>query len=360
MKTSIILALAVMIVFLFTKVYYSTAHQPSVKSVKEGQPSGTYHSGNLNLEPASEKYRYESLQLYPIIASQVFLLHHQELGPYLSLHEALDQKKIIVTELTTKENRRTDAADLQEEEAGFDVAEVNRLFVENVSSNTIIILGGEVIRGGKQDRMIAEDFMIMPHNGKIDIAVYCVEHGRWSGSDADAVFSIVMDVAPNKVRRAAKQAAPQEEIWAEIQELNEDLDVNAPTQALGSAVSDSKMETSMQPYKDHLGKIEWPQRVVGVIAVMGNEILGLDVFAKHDLFIKYFPSLLSSYCSDAYGHRDSGMMPYEEVQSFFNILIRSEQLFEKRIQENGTQLKHKEFRIHAAVYGDVNKNKDKR
>lgn len=165
--------------------------------------------------------------------------------------------------------------------------------------------------------------MILPHSGKVDIAVYCVEHGRWEVTDADQIFSIAMDVAPNRVRRAAKESAAQEEVWAEIEELSEDFDVRAPTQALVSAVADSKFEKSIQPYKHHLEKIDWPQSVVGVIAVMGKEFVGVDVFAQHQLFIKYYPSLLSSYSSDAYAHRDSTVIPYTEVQFFLKKLIRT-------------------------------------
>jgi len=355
MKTTIILAVAVMIVLLCIRVYQTPGKQPTVHVHQVAQHSiAIYHSENLYTEPPSEKYRYSSLQLYPIFASPFFHTYHQHLGPYLSLQEALDQKKIVITELTGKEDQRTTPSATEEQDHVLDEAEVNRLFVENMSSDTIIILGGEVIRGGKQDRMIAQDFMVLPHSGKIDIAVYCVEHGRWTGSEvlADANFEIVMDVAPNKIRKAAKADAPQEKVWEEVADLNRGLDVSAPTEALASAVADSKMKESIQPYKKQLEKIDWPETVVGVIAVMGNEIVGLDVFAQHHLFIKYYPSLLSSYCSDAYTLRDSTMMPYAEVQSFLNTLISNEAAFDKRIREHGTQLEHHGYRIHGAVYGD--------
>ncbi len=161
-----------------------------------------------------------------------------------------------------------------------------------------------------------------------------------------------MDVAPNKVRKAAKADAAQEKVWDEIADLNKDLEVSAPTEALASGLADGDMEESIQPYKKQLEKIDWPESVVGVIAVMGNEIVGLDVFAQHQLFIKYYPSLLSSYCSDAYALRDSAMTPYAEVQTFLNTLISNETAFDKRIREHGTQLEHHGYRIHGAVYGD--------
>ena len=353
MKTTIILAVAVMIVLLYVRVYQTPGKQPTVYVHQVAQHSlAIYHSENLYIERPSEKYRYGSLQLYPIIATPFFLNYHRQLGPYLSLQEALEQKKILVTELTGKVDQRIAPSARGEQDQTLDEADVNTLFVENISSDTIIILGGEVVRGGKQDRMIAEDFMILPHSGKLDIEVYCVEHGRWAAADATADFEMAMDVAPHKVRRAAKAEAAQQEVWEKVADLNNDLEVIAPTDALASGLANGKMKESIQPYKKQLEKIDWPENVVGVIAVMGNEIVGLDIFAQHQLFIKYYSSLLSSYCSDAYALRDNAIKPYSDVQSFLNTLISNEAAFDKHIRENGTQLEHHGYRIHGAVYGD--------
>lgn len=363
MKTTIILIVVIVITLVCIRTYHTPEQQPAAHRLPADrqvhqvalQSLAIYSSENLHIEPSSEKYRYESLQLYPIYASTFFLTHHQHLGPYISLQEALEQKKIIITELTEPIQRADTSVIIEQDHAG-DEAEVNRLFVENISSDTIIILGGEVVRGGKQDRMIAQDFMLLPHSGKVDIAVYCVEHGRWAPSDETIFFSVAMDVAPNKVRRAVAEALPQEKVWEEVEKLNEDLEVTAPTEALASAMNDIEMKESIHPFKEHLDSIDWPKNVVGVIAVMGNEIVGLDIFAQHQLFVKYYPNLLSSYSSDAPDNyrdaaRDSVMMLYTEAQSFLNTLITTEAALDQRIQERGTQLKHNGFRIHFAAYG---------
>jgi hypothetical protein len=108
MKTTAILAAAVMIVLLCMRVYHIPGQPPTVHVHQVAQQSiDLYHSENLYIELPSEKYRYASLQLYPIFASPFFLTHHQHLGPYLSLQEALDQKKIVITELTGKEDQHT-------------------------------------------------------------------------------------------------------------------------------------------------------------------------------------------------------------------------------------------------------------
>src|SRR5688572_7244380 len=73
MKTTIILAVAVMIVLLCIRVYQTPGQQPTVHVHQVAQHSiAIYHSENLYTEPPSEKYRYSSLQLYPIFASSFF------------------------------------------------------------------------------------------------------------------------------------------------------------------------------------------------------------------------------------------------------------------------------------------------
>jgi hypothetical protein len=351
MKSPIILIVVVVMVLMSLKAYRTPdpttavpVHQVALHSI------AIYSSENLRIEPPSEKYRYQALQLYPIYASTFFLTHHQHLGPYLSLQEAMEQKKIVIIELTEERTQPADTTIMAEDDGGS--AEVNRLFVENISSDTIIILGGEIVRGGKQDRMIARDFMIPPHSGKLDIAVYCVEHGRWAPTDETVFFSIAEDVAPSKVRKAAADIAPQEKVWEEVKNLNEDLEVHAPTEALASALDDVDMKKSTEPYKENLGSIDWPANVVGVIAVMGTEIVGLDIFAQHELFTKYYPSLLSSYSSDAHEDRDDARVPHVEVQSFLTALISDEASLDKRMNEQGTQLKHNGYRIHVADYSE--------
>lgn len=358
MKASIIFIVVVVMVLISLKAYRTPDQQTAVHILTADKQVhqvdlhslAIYSSENLSIDPPSEKYRYESLQLYPIYASTFFLTHHQHLGPYLSLKEAMDQNKIVIMELTEQRPQPADTTVIYDD--ADDRAEVNRLFVENISSDTIIILGGEVVRGGKQDRMIAQDFIVMPHSGKVDIAVYCVEHGRWTPSDETVFFSVAMDVAPNKVRKAATDIEPQAKVWEEVKTLNEDLEVHAPTEALASAMEDVDMSKSIQPYKEHLESISWPRNVVGVVAVMGNEIVGLDIFAQPQLFTKYYPNLLSSYCSDAHEDGNAATMPYGEVQSFLTTLISNESALDKRINERGTHLKNSGYRIHVAAYGD--------
>lgn len=350
MKTTLVLLLliggGIVLVWVYKPAKASLTPTLEYNSISHN-PGQWYDTALLHLERPLDQHRYEDLQLYPIYASQIFLLHHQPLGPYTSLQDGLARKKIVITEITDKTSGRSNSSSSLE----VDNAEVNRLFVENVSADTVIILGGEIIRGGKQDRMIAQDLMVMPHSGKVDINVFCVEHHRWTPDENTSYeFSQAMDVAPNKVRKAAYAKEGQGKVWEEVHELNESFDTNTSTGTLADAVNNEEMKVSVQAYKDRLGKINWSDNVVGIVAIRGNEVVGLDIFAQHSLFKNYYSSLLGSYCSDVQEVSVDESKRFEEVQALFSELLGSEESIERYLTEQGTQLKHGRNRIHLAGY----------
>jgi len=91
----------------------------------------------------------------------VFLIHgkDQTNKTFLTLQEALAQKKVRV----------------------YETKDVNELAIRNLSNQDIYVQAGDIVRGGDQDRMISVDFIVPPKSGRMPIAAFCVEHGRWSG-----------------------------------------------------------------------------------------------------------------------------------------------------------------------------------
>src|SRR5260370_247144 len=91
----------------------------------------------------------------------IFLIHGKGTLPgreFLTLQEALEQKKIVVHETQT----------------------VNELSVENVAPDVeVFIQAGDIVKGGQQDRVLAYDLVVPGKSGKVPIASFCVEAGRW-------------------------------------------------------------------------------------------------------------------------------------------------------------------------------------
>src|SRR6476620_6515840 len=140
----------------------------------------SYRTIEFNLQDSTniKSLTYKNLRLYPIKAKAAFKEGTKQIGHYTPLKTALESRKIVITE---KENSR-------------EGAEVNTLYVQNNSADTIYLMAGEVIQGGKQDRVIGQDMILIPKSGKKKLAVYCVEHGRWtsasSGNEFKSYFSV--------------------------------------------------------------------------------------------------------------------------------------------------------------------------
>jgi hypothetical protein len=41
------------------------------------------------------------------------------------------------------------------------------------------LLAGEIVTGGKQDRIIGKDRLVPAESDPVDLSVFCVEPGRW-------------------------------------------------------------------------------------------------------------------------------------------------------------------------------------
>src|SRR5688500_10703019 len=117
-----------------------------------------YNTINLTVSPDESSViplTYKNLRLVPVHANDIFLLSHQGLGNYTNLKDAIEGGKIVISEMPSGET-------------------VNTLFAENVSRDTLFLMAGEIVQGGKQDRMIAKNFLIAPGE-KVDLSAFCVE-----------------------------------------------------------------------------------------------------------------------------------------------------------------------------------------
>ena len=59
---------------------------------------------------------------------------------------------------------------------------VSRLLVEKRKGTALFTLGGTIIHGGRQDRMIGPDVVLDTKMTKAYVMTYCIEQSRWKGS----------------------------------------------------------------------------------------------------------------------------------------------------------------------------------
>src|SRR4029077_10273059 len=96
-----------------------------------------------------------------------------------------------------------------------DSAQVNQLVLVNNSKRPLILLAGEVVTGGKQDRVVGKDRIVPAESDPVDLAVFCVEHGRWieSSTKFDTHASVMLQPS---VRMKAMADKDQQKVWDEV------------------------------------------------------------------------------------------------------------------------------------------------
>lgn len=292
-----------------------------------------YNKANLKLEPGSaqSKYHYQNLQLYPIRANATFVNAHKELSKFITLKDAIDKKKVAITESNG--------------------GEVNSLFIENVSKDTVMILSGEVVQGGKQDRMVAQDVILYPHSGKKDISVFCVEHGRWQPKESGMEFKKYYSISSNEVRKAATVKKNQQEVWDKVAETTTKNKATTSTGTLTALKESGDFSKELKQYTDYFNSMIFNEGdVIGVIAVSGDQVLGCDMFATHELFGKHYQNLINSYATEAITNGKAVKLPYEKVQQYLMTVIEDEKKQEDEVQKKGTMLKESGKKVHISTF----------
>ena len=102
----------------------------------------------------------------------------------------------------------------------YETGTVNDLEIENLSNDTEVYLqAGDIVKGGRQDRTLGIDMTLLPNSGRIPVASFCVERGRWAkrGEESSAEFaSSTTLLASNELRLAVRDAKNQSEVWANV------------------------------------------------------------------------------------------------------------------------------------------------
>jgi hypothetical protein len=90
---------------------------------------------------------------------------------------------------------------------------VNELQIENTGGEAVFIQAGDIVKGGRQDRVLTVSLLLQPKSGRVPIASFCVEQGRWAqrGKEDQARFSSASEAMPSRAALLAMAAPPAAE-----------------------------------------------------------------------------------------------------------------------------------------------------
>jgi len=260
---------------------------------------------------------YENISVFPVVSS-----YNQDTSPFLTLEEGLATGEVLVREQgseTMVRGRDGRPAYIPQPSTG---ASVNQLVLINRSKRPLLLLAGELVSGGKQDRVIGKDRIVPAGAPPLPLDVFCVEHGRWTGS---AQFAAANTIVHPSVRERAAVDQKQTEVWDAVRggttakpapaapppqisarSLQGAIASNGRTEAYEQIYQSRAVGVSIDGFVDEVQRRFASatsglkgERVVGVVVAYGGEVAWSDIFASGDLFDHYWRKLLRSYAVEA-------------------------------------------------------------
>jgi hypothetical protein len=285
-----------------------------------GKPAGDWRL----LDPIT----YENLTVFPVVSSS-----DRDTAAFLTLDEGLATGEVVVREQGSEGMARNrDGRGGITRPTYSTGASVNQLVLINRSKRPLLLLAGELVSGGKQDRIIGKDRLVPVGADPLPLDVFCVEHGRWS---AGASFTDAKTIVHPSVREQAAVENDQGKVWGAVRggtTANAEVSAASPAKSVPppaaprlpaltisrTIANDAPTESYQKIYEsrgvrdsadNYVEEIQRRfaratsglkgERVVGVIVAYGSEVAWSDIFASSDLFHQYWNKLLRSYVVEA-------------------------------------------------------------
>lgn len=168
---------------------------------------------------------------------------------------------------------------------------VNTLIVKNNSITPLLLIDGEEVVGGDQNRIVNSTIVVAPKS-ETPISVSCTEHGRWGYKSE---FKSSMHIADYNTRRAKLHAkrnskSVQQEVWSSISNLEESIEFKSPT----SAMSES-YDAQRTNHNEFIKAFDIADGQTGALIIINGEIKGFELFLNPEIYSHFHEKIIKSY-----------------------------------------------------------------
>ena len=272
----------------------------------------TYQTLYVDYDSAVE---FKNLKIIPVRPKQRGF--GQSMSQVISLNRALREGLATVSERGTASTEN-----------------VHYMRVRNISDRTIYVASGEIFSGGRQDRMVTRDTLLVPDGRDQYVSVMCVEEGRWSEKERKFQYE---NFANSSLRKVLDEDRNQVLIWQEVSRQLDSQHIKSKSLAYLSSNGDRKMQTLQNEYfnffHDHFKAGD--STMVGIVCLSGDKVIGSDIFASRNLFYNMLDPVLIGYTDQVLYTGKPVTITNEEVKNYMDKLLSDEVSQAKFLKENG-------------------------
>lgn len=223
------------------------------------------------------------------------LFHHLKLIPIKRAESSNDSVYNNPVSINLKTGMAQGSVKLKER-GNYMVDNINVLLIENNSGKDLVIKSGEIVMGGRQDRVFAKDTVLAAGKQHL-VPVYCIEENRWSEKERKFIYR---GTTGSGLQTIIDTAQNQTKVWDEIRRLLKQNNQSGSS-SYAALLNNKKIADTSQQYIRHFLQAlrSKDSSIVGIIASTGHKILGADVFISTSLFYQTLPGLLEKYCNEA-------------------------------------------------------------
>lgn len=264
----------------------SNLHATDAPSAPPAKLKGTH--GELTICPPIS---HKNLSVYLIRGSG-----HQQNLKILTLSEAMQSGVTVVHE----------------------TSDVNQLRIENKSTDSYVFIhSGDIVKGGKQDRALANSLLIPPTSKLVPVQSFCVERSRWekrTGEKLSEFNAQTKCLNSNGLKIASRKHKDQSAVWSNVAETQSKLSNNVykgeqAGRSVNSAVSATSLQLTLENKdlikltKEYTEGIQrkLPQHhdIIGYAFAVNGDFQCSDIYLNQTLFHKLWKLRLESAASQA-------------------------------------------------------------
>lgn len=230
------------------------------------------------------------------------------LSPIVLIDEAITAGFLTVTETS---------------EAG----DVPFLKVENTGETPVLILEGEELVGGKQNRIVNASILI-PSGTVAKIPVSCMEAGRWHSrssefTSGEAIFraksrAVQKESVSRNLMSEGSFRSDQHAVWDEVSDTLHEFETASPTSDFRAG-----RENVAHRIEEFVQRIHARENQIGAVFLAENQVLGCELLGSPNLFASALEKVVRSFAMDVLRAPDLQTLPVQKAEQWWQQVLEA-------------------------------------